>query len=168
MNFGKVYYTKEYVDKIIQDKTNLGLINIESTTEEIYNILSETLSIMSKESPFYKEVSFSEEKEWRLVITDMFPENYEKESYLNILKKANCNLYPIEIKDWDYTMKQGVLVSHIELYIHNIQDAISSIIIGPKSKCSVEDIKAFLIFHGLLKDNYDKSIEVKKSESSYR
>lgn len=168
MKLGKVYYTKEYVIDIIKNKTNLDSINLETTPEQINDILCETLSIVTKEGPFYKGTSFSEEKEWRLAITDMFPIKYNRKSYLNILKKANTNLLPLEIKDWNYIIKQDVLVSYIELYLHNIKDAVSSIIIGPKSKCTTDDIRDFLIFHGLLKDDYDNSIEVKKSESSYR
>lgn len=168
MKLDKVHYSEEYVKSIISNNAKLYSLNLESSPEEVAEVLGKVLSITSRESPFYKKSSFSEEREWRLSISNLFPGDFDKSSYLDALKKSNSSLFPLEIKDWNYIVKQGGLVSYIELYLNNIEQAISSIIIGPKSKCSVADIKAFLIFHGLLKDKCDKSIEVKKSDSSYR
>lgn len=164
----KVSYDEEKINRIIEDKTPLHSISIKSTTSEISKILNCTLAVSSIECPFYKKASFSEEKEWRLAITDFLPSDIEKNKYLDVLKKANSNLFPLEIRDWNYIIKNETLVSYIEIYLNNIKDAVSKIIIGPKSKCTIEDIKQFLIFHGILEDEFDKSIEIVKSNSSYR
>ncbi len=168
MRLGKVSYSKEEIIKILNEKTELNSIKSDSSAEDIFDILTSTLTVASKECPFYKKASFSEEKEWRLAISDLFPTDMAKSNYLKALQSSNNIIFPIEIKDWNFITKNDLLVSYIEIYLHNIKNAISKIIIGPKSKCTIRDIKQFLIFHGLLDNLDDNSIEVIKSESSYR
>jgi len=164
----KVSYDEEMINKIIRDKTSFNSINNKSTFDEVDRIINRVLLLCSAESPFYKKSSFSEEKEWRLAITDFLPSDIEKNKYLDVLKSTNPDIYPLEISDMNYVVKNKTLVSYIEVYLNNIKDAVSKIIIGPKSKSTVEDIKQFLVFYGLLENELDSSIEVRKSDISYR
>ena len=116
---------------------------------------------LEKESPYFKNSSFAEEKEWRIVIT------YVMDHF------AGADLSGFNTDDYnfgklDYIVSNNKLVSHFEIKFPNIKNAISEIVIGPKCTESIVDIKHFLISLGILENMDDKSIKITKSQASYR
>lgn len=164
----KIAYTDADIENTVELNAKISKVDLDSSVAEIETMVAKAICTIFRESPFFKKSSFSEEKEWRLAITDSFATEMPRQAYLDILKAANEELATVEIIDYNFVLKNEKIVSYIELYLSQIHDAIAEIIIGPKSNCSVEDIRSYLIFHGLLKDENDDSIRIKKSESSYR
>ena len=116
---------------------------------------------IGKEAPFFKNPAFIEEKEWRIVITFLM-DNFSGAD----LSSFNTDEY--KFGKLDYIVSNNKLVSHFEIGFPNIKNAISEIVIGPKCNESIVDIKHFLISLGILANMDDKSIEITKSQASYR
>lgn len=121
-------------------------------------------------STIVKDKSFREEKEWRVIITNN--DSYAKKDLLDFSlfsKIADENYHAwFEIPQLKYTARLDDIVSHIEVGIKDMQSAINSIIIGPKSKLTERDIKQLLISKGIIANMDDKAIVIKRSESSFR
>lgn len=151
------------------DKYCLVLKKVSYSEQEMQNNFPQNLSLVELAkpqfgAPFFKNPSFIEEKEWRLVIIYCeFP--FEKVT-LPDQSTYNSNLF--KIKQFGYEVNNNQLVSHFELIFNDFKKAIKEIIIGPKSRETVESIKLFLVSQGLLDDMDDDSIRVRKSTSSYQ
>ena len=125
---------------------------------------------------FCKMKAFEEEDEWRIVfslpVEKISPEVLkekiskkeffdEKSQYFKDFKCFSDKFYP---ENYEYIVKDNMLVSHLEIKLKDLKDLIHSITIGPKSKVTEEDIKLFL----KLNDVYSDSIVIGKSGASYR
>ena len=132
--------------------------------------LSKVLAKLFHLSILFKNRSFMEEEEWRIIFTinDSTANhkllNFE---YFDKIKSENYNKC-FETPVMRFTAKKNDIVSHIEVGIKDLRSAINSITIGPKSNLTESDIKQLLIVNGLLKDNNDNGIIVNRSISSYR
>lgn len=125
-------------------------------------ILNEAIRV----APFYKSNDFLDEKEWRIAFIA-----YTNSLMNGIIPSIN---HIDNQKEWlntikfDFTSKNNTLVSHIEAEVNNLNRAISSIIIGPKSNLSILDVKLFLISNGLLRSTDDDSIKIRLSSITYK
>lgn len=108
-------------------------------------------------SVFYKNASFSEEQEWRLVLNQelLKKEDDLKEDFM----KRYENWFP---QGLNFRCVKDDIISYLDLKFKS--NLITRIIIGPKSKINEDDIKQILTCFG-----YDlTNIKVKKSSSTYR
>ena len=137
------------------------LMDFDAFKERCHTTLFSTFS----EAPFYKNDSFSEEKEWRISLT-FIPEQMKELSGKENLTGDILKYF--KFGDCGYVVKDKQLVSHVELIFSEIKSAIKEIIIGPKCNMTPVEMSNFLIYEGWLKDMEDESIEVFSSSSSYR
>ena len=129
--------------------------------EEYEDSLKKLTARISIDAPFYKKKAFAEEKEWRLVISH-FVNNFGSIK-LSELDDSSCSFGEIE-----YIVSNNNLVPHIDIKIKDMKNAIAKIIIGPKCKEKVADIRQFLVCMGILDNIGDASISILKSRASYR
>jgi hypothetical protein len=157
----KVFYDEsEAIDMILND---IGLNDFSLCTNitEEKQYLQIAMAKTAYEAPFYKKNAFFEEKEWRIVIsyslcdltTPVFS-HYSNETF--------------KFKEIEYAISKGRLVSHLEVEMLDIKEAIAEIVIGPKCEETIWEIREFLICIGVLKDRNDDSIKIIKSKASYR
>lgn len=95
-----------------------------------------------------KNIAFSEEKESRIVIIE---EELEKKQDIDNIHFRNKN--------------NNELVSYKKLKLENIVDFISHIVLGPKNKITVEELKRFLIKQ--FSEEKIKHIIIEKSDIPY-
>ncbi|WP_335984903.1 DUF2971 domain-containing protein [Fusobacterium polymorphum] len=95
-----------------------------------------------------KSISFSEEKESRIVIIE---DETEENQNINNIHFRNKN--------------NNELVSYKKLKLENIVDFISHIVLGPKNKITVEELKRFLIKQ--FSEEKIKHIIIEKSDIPY-
>lgn len=164
VRYGDLDVVKEFLDenKFKEVETTLDV----NVLTDLFKIaLVKTILL----APLYKGLSFQEEEEWRIACTvftskillDGFNPAKNEHWLSNISGKLG-------VKQYSFSPKNQTLVSHIELEIEDMKSAIASVIIGPKSKLTVLDVKLFLISLGLIENYNDKSIAVISSEASYR
>ncbi len=158
LSFSKVIYDEKqqekYVNKVVEEifrnmeYKGIGLAGIELGANH------------KDEYAIYKNPSFEEEREWRLIL----------------------NSYPkwkeIKVGDMSFTeptfrVSEGRLISYVELSFANIKrDFVKEIWIGPKSEVELRDIMRVLWRYGYYDevDDYNEknSILITKSLSSYR
>lgn len=121
-------------------------------------------------SSLFKHPSFSEEKEWRMIysmedygVTEEFLTFKNFDAISSEKYKKNFGIPKI-----DYIAKENNIIPHIEIGINDLSKAINSIIIGPKSNVTENDVRHILLRFGAIKAYDDNSIEIMRSESSYR
>lgn len=142
---------------------------IRKITEEIISGMSskgvghsalELNSNNNLEFPFYKNPSFGDEKEWRVILLSK-PTRSER-----INKKDFCFLPP------KYRINNGNIISYCEMdFSKTKNDFIKEIWIGPKSKVTETDVIDLLEVANYYNDeehNSDKPIIIQHSKSSYR
>ena len=156
----KVHYDKNIANDYINET---GISNVEKcqTIDELKQCVFGAMAKLEKESPYFKNSSFAEEKEWRIVITYVM-------DHFSGADLSGFNTDDYNFGKLDYIVSNNKLVSHFEIKFPNIKNAISEIVIGPKCTESIVDIKHFLISLGILENMDDKSIKITKSQASYR
>ena len=117
------------------------------------------------EAPFYKNESFSEEKEWRIALTHI-PECMKELANKENLTGSIVDYF--KFGNSGYVVRDNQLVSHVELIFSKIKNAVKEVIIGPKCNMTPAEMSYFLISEGWLKDINDDSVEIYRSDSSYR
>lgn len=164
MRFGKVNYGERAARKMLRDESTKRGDGLRPKKEiAIHTMLSAVIGSLAN-APFFKSNAFKQEREWRLI------------AYLSMLElkkgvrpdKHGNELSPGGSITYDYTIKNDDLVSHLELKSESLHEQISLIRLGPKCKCSVDEVKLFLMSKGWLKHINDESILVRASEASYR
>ncbi len=165
--FGKVSYKADTLKEIIHQKIPFDCISCYSTETDIDELLRKCIGSAIIDGAFIKNKGFSEEKEWRLTFNALLTENKGSNLYGSLHEQFE-DVPNFKIQKTDFNIRNGTLVSFVELKFLHISEAISEIIIGPKSKCTVDDIREFLIFCGLLKNREDDSITIRKSKLSFR
>lgn len=162
--FEKVEYTQKAVQHLFYDICHLSDINTEMTCEQVLALLKRAAVFALLLSPFYKNEGFKEEKEWRLT-RSMTMNELRNGNTPDVLSSESSLSYPMK---YEYSVKNGTLVSHIDISYENLHEEIAEICIGPKCPLSVSEVKLFLISTKMLKDFNDQSIKVYRSSASYR
>lgn len=146
------------IERILKD---LGLSGISISPEVAEKIVMEGFAM--KNGPFYKMKAFHEEKEYRIIFSasqEKIPEEKLNKETLAALEWP-CGLL---FRDYEYTVRDNMLVSHLDIGFKNLSDVIASVTIGPKSKATKEDIALFLKLNGVDLDLQ----KIEKSKASYR
>lgn len=168
--FDKVIYGSMNAKRYFNKVTGFEQITTDSSSEEFRVIAERALLRISKRAAFFKNGSFSEENEWRIAVTllnDRFDTNQSDIKLLNKFGQEDLE-GRYYFKKLGYISAKDKLISHIDLLLPKFKEAVKVIYIGPKSKVSITDMQMFLIANGLLESMDDRSIEIHRSESSYR
>lgn len=158
LSFSKVIYNEDqqekYVDKVVEEVfrnmefKGIGLAGIELNSNH------------RDEFAIYKNPSFEEEREWRLILNS-YP------------KWKEMNAGEMSFTEPTFRVSKGRLISYVELSFANIKsDFVKEIWIGPKSEVELRDIMHVLKRYGYYDEeeyfNEKDSILITKSSSSYR
>lgn len=165
--FGKVKYSKSEIRDFFMERAGLNEISIKDSSEEVLKKMEQAIWVTMGNAAFFKCETFKEEKEWRIAYS-MDILKLVKGEFPGVLDENNDYREAMTLGNYGFTIKNNTLVSHVELGLPCLKNIISAIYIGPKSPLKVEDVKLFLIEQGLLKDYYDKSIQIYKSNATYR
>ncbi|MGG6309211.1 DUF2971 domain-containing protein [Paenibacillus macerans] len=157
LKFNKVIYQNQekFIDRIVEE-------NLENMkTKGIGHVGLELNQNYSLEFAQYKNPSFEEEKEWRMILRSKAG-----------AQKIKRNFGGIEFSKRQYRYADGKIISYLEMNFSQIkQDIIKEIWIGPKSKISSTDIRDMLFEYGYYGDtpyNASEPIPIMYSKSSYR
>lgn len=159
--FDKITYDENTAKQYILEQIEHFKLDSCQDVDNYRDILKNVMAKVSSDAPFYKIDAFKEENEWRLVIT-YFLSGLPNQDF-EVFKNEYFTLNKI-----NYYSASNQLRAYIEISIPQLTSAISEIIIGPKCKESIVNIKHFLICMGILKDINDTSIKITKSRASYR
>jgi len=109
----------------------------------------------------YKNPSFKEEKEWRIILRSR-PSS----------PRINHSFGGFEFLETQFRCAGGKIISYLEMDFSQVkQDIIKEIRIGPKSKITPRDVRNMLSVYGYYGDtpyNIDEPIPIICSKSSYR
>lgn len=166
VTFDRVIYNEKKTERLFYDLNfgNLSSITPQMNSSEVLEELNNTIIMSLLHAPFFKNVKFEEEKEWRLVFNTIKSELYEGKNPSEEFGK----FFPNDRIQFEFSVRGNNLVSHLDYHDDNLAKGISEIWIGPKCKVSPEDIKLFLISTGFLSSINDDAIKVHKSQASYR
>lgn len=159
--FDQVSYDESAANDFIENESGLDMFSSCKNTDEERLCLRNALSKVAIVAPFHKTDAFSEEREWRMIITYMLW-NFECPDF------SHYNNSDFIFKNIEYTVCQRKLIPHVEVIFPDIKKAIASITIGPKCSENIIDIRNFLISMGVLENYNDNSITITKSKASYR
>ena len=163
----KVDYSSEGIDKFFENTTKINQFGECKSTEEMSASLLSAVISTAKNAAYYKNPCFSEEREWRLAFTDTLL-NFDGFEFDKMPRTESGVFSRFVFQKADCITNGNDIISYIELWLPEMQDAISEIIIGPKVRMSLDDMKLFLVLKGFLKNMNDNAISVVKSNSSYR
>lgn len=166
-----------YPETIAREMLMQCLRNGESIGERLKKVL-DTLCF-TFDRPFYKNNAFQVEDEWRIVystIDHTKPRTLLWSELVNFSNSPNGKFKErFEVVDeLKFTMRNGKIVSHLELEIKDMTSAIDNIYIGPKSSVTVDDVRNYLAALCIKGSgvNIDKLLRQKdfvcKSSASYR
>ena len=114
-----------------------------------------------------KNPAFKEEKEVRIMYNTGLFEEEEKDEVLEICNKEILlgSKNALRLEPIRYQVKGCNLVSYADLMFENLvsEGIIKEIIIGPKSKATIDDIVKFLYIKG-----FDENVSVRVSSSTYQ
>ena len=164
VTFDNICYREKEVEKLFNDTCGLSLITPSMDSKEVLRRLETALAASLLLAPYYKNKKFSEEKEWRLVFSTLTKELIAGKTPRTEFEK----MFPRNEIHYDYIVRNNELVSHISFRDYDLAKYISEIWIGPKCKLSSIELRLFLISEGFLKNIDDNSIEIHKSQASYR
>lgn len=166
LSFKSVNYEESLTELL--DK-NSGLNPLPKDLSHIQEIISASITKASKFEPFYKNPSFREEKEWRVVLNCFNYDSPDKRFDFSLLNLSpdNGDKY-FKIGPIDFHISRDLIVPHIELKITDLQKAIGEVIIGPKCSVSCEDLKFLFLELAVKKNQNTWPIAISKSTSSYR
>lgn len=163
IRFGKINYN---IWDLIRPHFNPKPIEMYKSIVSPFSQFSTNFSIIDEKAPFYKNPSFQEECEWRLALSYRDISKISDPISKEVAEKLA--IQKVKIGSIDFETIRDQSVSHFDLIFYDFKNAIKEIVIGPKSKETIESIKLFLISQGLLDDMDDNSIKVIKSTSSYQ
>ncbi|KAF6578394.1 DUF2971 domain-containing protein [Paenibacillus sp. EKM212P] len=157
LTFNKVIYQNQekFINRIFKENIkkmeNKGIGHVGLELNDNYRL----------EFAKYKNPSFKEEKEWRIVLKSNVGAG-----------KIRRDFNELEFSNTQYRYGDGKIISYLEMDFSKIKkDIIKEIWIGPKSKISSNDIKNMLSVFGYYGDtpySENEPIPIIKSESSYR
>lgn len=165
--FSRVHYSKKDIKEFFYNTVGLSKINADMSPEEAITQIKYALVMSYIFAPLYKSDKFKDEKEWRIAYS-MFIGDIEEGQKPGIPLEKNCYADLFTLDKYAFTQKGDALVSHMEMCLPALKNAIHSITIGPKAKVTPSDIRLYLISIGLLESANDDSIKIKRSTISYR
>jgi hypothetical protein len=150
LGMGKIQYYNHFQKKQIIElcenvKTNYD--RSENDIDKIYAMMDLCFSLINF-SLVFKNSSFKEEREWRILHTPT--SRYEE---------------PLEqLSDINFRLGQNKIISYFEFRFKNNFDSklITEVVLGPKCIMKVDEVKRFLQMNGL------KKTKVTVSKSTYR
>ena len=161
----------EEIEKIVNDSLGDNQIHL---SRDVKEAIVKEMAAMTR-FPFYKTEAFKEEAEWRIVFAaskDKEPKEVFSEACKKIREKGLKEIDRLKFKNYEYSLRNNMLVSHLEIEFENMEDIIQSITIGPKAKVAETDIVEFLKLNYGSESNKSmeriQEIEVKKSAIPYR
>lgn len=166
--FDYVRYGKIPLSHFVENFRKKLKLSVDLSPTMLRRILSSSITGAYKISPFYKNEGFSAEAEWRII----YSQEYDSITYDGVLetdhdvKVDTTNIF--RPTNWGYIEKNSDLVSHIEFVNEDFSNSIAEIIIGPKCKLTEDEVKLFMVSCGLFSNINSCSVNVYKSESSYR
>ena len=163
-DFIKVGYSQRKLNSFFQDQCSLkNAVNCKDD-KDVSNLFYNCIATTMDNAAYFKNPSFSEEKEWRII----FKWPLLAYNGIHLLDEANDHGEFFSPLKYDYCVRNNRLVSHLEIQIRDIRKAIQEIVIGPKCPISIFDLTTYLIDMGVLTGFQDKAILISKSESTYR
>ena len=168
--FRRVRYCNHEIEDFFQNTARLSSVCAEMKPEAVVELLESAFQCTIWNAEFFKNEAFQEEAEWRLVFTmskgDLLcgekPSIPDPENRL-----ISSDVF--SFADYGYSVRNKSLVSHIEMRIPRIEEAITEIIIGPKSTLTKEDVELFLLSLGIDSEKDEtQRIRITKSTISYR
>lgn len=178
--FTKVIYNDEKVYKNIQNYMERQMIGIldnikeeELTPENILFSLISVITPMMENDYIFKNPGFAEEKEWRAFYKQVgnFDEDPGDEEILleGAFSAENGSIYPFSRSELKFRSLKNDISSYFELEFERCKsDIIKKIIIGPKCKIDVRDMKILLRKYHYINDTESDSIEIVKSSCPYK
>ena len=157
----KINYSEKQMTEMLKTTINIDECAQCKTARILQEKLVEAISKIETIAPCYKSPSFKEEKEWRIIFESIINPTCD---YM----KINESIDSAKIGNFSYRANNENLISHFELKFVDLKKAVHKIILGPKCKISIDEMKCYLISKGLLKSIDDKSILIETSCSSYR
>lgn len=155
IGFNSVKYSSEELLQFLADEMSSFILLIKNPENIALPEESSKLRL-SKDSIFFKNHSFKEEKEWRFVFRDWRDRCAQSASSLRFGKAT------ISTRKW-YARGNNLIPYHV-LDFKDAPDAIQSIVLGPKCFISDDDMRHYLDDNG-----YDsKKIAIERSGASYR
>lgn len=164
--FKKVRYSEKEIESFFYEQLGLKSISANCDPDTVIKLLEEATFKAVWNAPFFKNLTFADEKEWRLAYTTNFSTLFN--GYLPRLPEKCETLDNPFHSRYGYIVRNHDLVSHIEVGIDAMKECLSSIVIGPTSKLSVVDLKLYLISQGILANFSDDSVKIYTSGSPYR
>ena len=177
--FNKVNYSFSEMNDLVELKKNtlLKYIKLYEKDEHsifINNAITELIKEIEELSPFYKDDSFKEEDEYRLVYRDM--SEYKDGRYIFIDKgrsRIDKDIKEFQLGERKYRISRGNIISYYELSFERIKDdIIGEIVLGPKCSVKTSDVEFLLSscgYNRVKKDTYDqRKIVIHRSNISYR
>ena len=154
---GEVFYDEKNQSDFINSVTKLIFNKFQH--EGVGIAALDVDSDYSREFPFYKNPSFKEEKEWRLIMA--LGNNSKK------IVRKNASFSEICYRSCD-----GRIISYVAMDFSKVKNIIKEVWIGPKSKVTQGDVKNLLYkyeYYDKEKEvSINKPIRITLSESSYR
>ena len=165
--FDKVKYSKTEVRDFFENTAELSKITDDMFGDQVMEVFENCFAASLWHAPFFKNETFKVEKEWRIVFS-MYLSDIIEGQKPEIPNNINRYSDKLTVGNLGFSQRGAALVSHLELGISNIKQAIHSITIGPK--CNVEplDLRMYLVSLGILDSLTDKSIEIHKSMVPYK
>jgi len=157
----KINYSDTTALKAVQNLFDPIECGKSETLEEFKKNLQAPLFNIDIISPYYKHNSFREECEWRIVLSSPFMNNLAYNT-INVESETSA------LGQFAYVASNKKLISHFELKLKNLHNAVDCIILGPKCKVTATEMKLFLFSLGILDGINDNSIKILQSSSSYR
>lgn len=177
--FTKVIYNNEKVYENIRSYMERQMLLVldsikdeELTPENILFNLAGITTPMMEDDYIFKHPGFMEEKEWRAYYKQVgnFDEDPGDEEIL--LKGAfsveNKFIYPFSRSELKFRSLKNDISSYFELGFERCKsDIIKKIVIGPKCKIDVRDLKILLRKHHYINDTDSENIKIVKSKCPY-
>lgn len=165
--FEQVHYSKKDVTTFFNKTAGLSEITADMSPDEVIQYMKRAVGFSYIYAPLYKNEKFKEEKEWRIFYS-MNLDDIKNGKQPGVSSDKNDFSDVITLDKYSFAQRDKTFVSHLELGLPQIKRAIHSVTIGPKANVTPMDVRLYLMSIGLLENAYDKSIEIHRSQISYR
>lgn len=162
--FDYICYDDKEIKDLFYETCGLSLINPDMASHDVLKRIRSAIAVSLLLAPFYKNGKFAEEKEWRLIFSTMTKSLAAGKTPQTEFE----SIFQGKQIQYDFMVRDNELVSHIDFGDKVLLRNISEIWIGPKCKMTTMDLRMYLISVGFLKDYYDNTIQIHKSQASYR
>lgn len=165
--FKKIKYSQKDIKEFLYDYAGMSEINEKLTSEEAMEIYKKIAVLTIWNAPFFKNEKFRDEKEWRIAYSMSMLDMLDGKKP-GISNDKNDLFNAVSLEKFGYVIKNGELVSHLEMELPILKNVISSITLGPKCKVTPMELKLYLSSIGMYKDSKGKPIKILQSQASYR